>query len=414
MKEFETTNEDTKGDAAEAASGTKLHRRNTRAENLDVVKECVKRNSHFKKMRESIQKRMGFDIADEKKFPVASRSFSWPKFVDKLREAEHSSGHVELLRAGVQTAVNSLYQTVETTFEDWAHVIQSSRMTELYAPLQGIGFPQEVPEEGLYPEAKALGLDMKLKNRKYGEIFPVTKELLEDDQTGQFYNQVSLMAEYLKQVLEVLAYGKLNSVAAQQYAGLRVPTSETKPSDEANYPYAAASAPFIGGGYNRPAAFGVLSQANIQNGIIALAGQKNKLGLTMSVAPSRLLASHFYRFDAAVLLNSGYYPSGAAAAGSVGGAFAINPIQGVLDATYSRFMFDNAGAATALSKAWYIVDDSKPFFVVQIREAASITQENPDAGESFSRDVQRFKAKTRCNADFIDPRFVWRGSDGSV
>lgn len=414
MREEKVTKEDTRDDAPAASEGTKLYRKNSREQNTATIRECIKRNPHYKKMRESIQKRFGLDIADSKAFPVTKPGFSWKKAEEKfsqMREAEHSSGWTQVLRAGVQTVVNSLYETVPTTFEDWVHVVQSARDTELYAPLHGIAFPSEVPQEGLYPEAKALGLDIKLKNRKYGEIFPVTKELLDDDQTGQFQNQVGLIAEYLKQVLEVLSYGKLASVSGAAYSNLTVPVSETQPTEEATYPWSTS---FVGGGANRPVAFGALSQANIQNGIIALANQKNKLGLKMGVSPSRLLASHYYRFDSAVLLNSAYYPSGAAAAGNTGGAFAINPIKGILDATYSRFMFDNTGVATATSKAWYIVDDSKPWFIVQIREAASVTQENPESGESFNRDVVRFKGKTRCNADFIDPRFAWQGSDGSA
>jgi hypothetical protein len=40
--------------------------------------------------------------------------------------------------------------------------------------------------------------------------------------------------------------------------------------------------------------------------------------------------------------------------------------------------------------------------------------ENPQSGRSFDSDTIRFKATTRFNADFIDPRFFWAGSNGSV
>lgn len=410
----ELNDKDNDSDDSEGSSALKLFRKNTAKENQEVMRECVQRNEHVVKMRERMKAKYNVDIFDENKFPVHKRGFSWRKMKDKvesMREADTSSSFAQVLRAGVQTVVNRMYESVPTTFEDWAHVIQSSKNTELYAPLQGISFPGEVPEQGIYPESKALGLDIKLKNRKYGEIFPVTAELVEDDQTGQFSNQVGLIAEYLKQVLEILAYGKLASVASMQYSNLRVRTSETKPSTESTYPWSQA---FVGGGKNRPASFGGLTQANVQAGMIALADQKNLLGLKMGVNPRRLLASHFYRFDASVLLNSAYYPSGAAAAGVVGGAFATNVLKGILDPTFSRFMVDNAGVFGATSKAWYIVDDTKPWFIVQIREAASVLQEAPNAGDSFNRDIMRFKGKTRCNADHIDPRFAWQGSDGSV
>jgi len=77
-------------------------------------------------------------------------------------------------------------------------------------------------------------------------------------------------------------------------------------------------------------------------------------------------------------------------------------------------MPNDLGSFTGDSKAWFIVDDSKPFFILQLREAVGITQENPNSGRSFDEDILRWKARTRLNADHIDPRFVWKGSDGSV
>jgi hypothetical protein len=198
------------------------------------------------------------------------------------------------------------------------------------------------------------------------------------------------------------------------YAGFDVPISETQPSYEAVYPWTTSAAPFRGGGFNRPVAFGALTQGNIQTGITALMQQKNLLGIVMMVNPNRILISPFYRFDLAILLNSGYYPSGAAAAGATGGAFAINPLQGIADATVSRFMPDHNGVFANNSKAWYLVDSSKPWFQVLSKVPVAVEQEAPNAGESFNRDIIRTKCYTRMNADFIDPRFAWQGSNGSV
>ena len=60
------------------------------------------------------------------------------------------------------------------------------------------------------------------------------------------------------------------------------------------------------------------------------------------------------------------------------------------------------------------LDSKKPFFIVQMREAVSIVQEAPNAGTSFDRDIIRYKGTTRFNCDYIDSRFIWQGSDGSV
>lgn len=369
----------------------------------------------MKALRETAQTKFGIDMKDEKKFPVSSADFSWKKFKERaLKEAISASSFAQLERVGVQAAVNQLYQSVPDTYSDWTHVIASNKDTELYAPLHGITFPGEIGPQEKYIESNMAGLDIKLRNRKFGQLFTIERELDEDDQTSQIQSMVSLMAEYSKLVNEVYCYGKLASVSGMAYSNLTVPVSETKPSTETNYPWTGSAAPFQGGGYNKGSASVALSQANIQIAIIALMNQLNLLGLKMNVNPSRLIISPHYRFDAAVLMSSAMNPAGAASAGATGGAFSINPIQNVLSTTCSRFMFDQNGSVNADSKAWYVVDDSKPWFVLQLRETAAVSQENPLAGESFDRDILRWKLRCRLNADFIDPRFAYQGSTGSV
>ena len=392
----------------------KLVTRNSTEENRETIRECVKTNEEYTLLRESIQARLGFDISDQAAFPVHSRKFSWAKVKRELattfKEADSASSFTQLLRAGIQTMVNGMYETVPTTFEEWAHVVQSSKDTELYAPLQGISFPSEVGRQEAYQESAAAGLDLKLQNRKYGQLFAVEEELLKDDQTGEFQKQTKLLGQYLKLVLEVLSYAKLSGLAGA-YSNLSVPASETKPSYETTWPYSTA---LKGGGSNRPAAFALFGQSAIQDGYIALLNQLNILGLKMAVQPNRLIIGPKYRFDAAVLLNSAYYPSGAAAAGATGGAFSINPIEGLAALTVSRYMFNHLGVADGSSKAWYLVDDSVPAFLVQVREGASVVSEAANAGAAFERDVIRFKGRTRANADFIEPRFFYQGNNGSA
>lgn len=402
----------------EATNAIKLHSRNTGERNREVLREALVNNDEIRSMREALKKRTGFDMMSEVDFikPLLSNRFDWKKVRGKMEEAETASSFNQVLRAGVQTVVNNMYQSVPTSFDDWAHVIQSNKDTELYAPLHGISFPREVGRQEKYSQARAAGLDIKLKNRKYGEIYPIEKELLNDDQTGQFQQQAGLIGEYLKLVLEVLAYAKLaSSTSTMQYGDMTVPATETQPASETNYPYATAAASFQGGGFNRPASFGLLNQANLQTAFQAQMNQKNLLGLRLLVQPNRIICGPRYRFDVAVLLNSSYYPTGATA-GSTGGAFSINPLQSIAQATVSRFIFrrDTGALDDGTSTPWWLVDDTKPWFIIQVREGALVSQENPESGESFDRDIVRFKGSTRCNADFIEPRFAWLGNDGSV
>lgn len=396
--------------------------------NTAAVKKNVWENPEVKWMRESFQKKHGFDFADSKKFPVMDPSFSWTKVAQKLgapsidavlKEADSGSNFTQVLRAGVQTIVNSMYMTVPTTYEAWTTTVNSNKDTELYAPLHGVSFLREVGKQEIYGESRAAGLDLKLKNRKYGTLFAVEKELLEDDQTGQFAKQAGLLGEYARLAMEVIVMaklaGKFTGGVLANYAGLVIPNTETQPASEAVYPFAPPATPFVGGGSNRPASYGVLTQPNIQSGFIQLMNQLNLLGLKMMVDPDTILIGPHYRFDLAVLLNSSFYPSQVStSAGTTGSAFAVNPIESIAKAVISRFMFKNDGTVTGDSSAWYILDSKKPFFISQLRNAAEVTQEAPNAGDSFNRDVIRFKVTMRGNADYIDPRFIYQGSDGSV
>lgn len=386
----------------------KLSFRSNAEENRKIAAEKLWQSDDEKSLRESIRGKLGIDVASAEEFPV--HKLSWKKMEAKLAEADSLGLFPQVLRAGVQSIVNSMYESVPTTYEEWTQVVNSNKIEELYAPLQGIGFPSQIGENELYPEVGAVGLDIKLRNRKFGTMYPISKELLEDDQTGQFQKQTGLLGVYAKQILEVYCYGKLASVSGAKYANLSVPVSETQPSDEASYPWSTA---MVGGGKTRPASYGALNQTNIQAGFVALMNQLNKLGLKMNVQPDTLLVSPHYNFDLKVLLNSAFYPTGATA-GQTGGAFSINPIEGLAKPIISRFMFDQTGSVNADSKAWYLLDSKVPAFVTQIREAAVVEMEAPNSGDSFNRDVIRFKVRIRANADFIDPRFFWQGSDGSV
>lgn len=385
-----------------------------REKNQAVIKKVLTDSAEMKSFRENFKARHGIDPLDGEKFPVMKEGWSWKKLREKvasLKEADAASAYTQFLRAGVQSIVNAMYESTATTYEDWVTVVPSSKDTELYAPLHGVAFPRQVGPSVKYPELGSAALDIKLQNRKFGSIYSLQRELLDDDQTGQFQKQAGIMGEYLRLVCEVWVYGKLASVSSgMTYQDLTIPVSETKPSSETTYPWSTA---LIGGGATRPGSFGAFNQSNLQTGLYSLMGQKNLLGIIMSVSPNRILISPRNQFDAAVLLNSSYYPTGATA-GSTGGAFSINPIKGVADLTVVRYMFDNLGVVNPQSKAWYLVDDSKPWFVVQMREAVTVEQEAPNSGTSFEQDEIRFKARSRFNADFIDPRFAWQGNDGSV
>ncbi len=379
--------------------------------NKKLIERMIKSNQENARLNESLVKKFGQEKMTQFFDLVESQNIDWKKFHAKLSEADAASSFPQFLRAGVSNIMVGAYQATEVSYTDWVTVVPSSKDEELYAPNHGVAFPKEVGRQEKYPEVGVAAMDIKLKNKKFGSLYGVEYELDSDDQTGTIAQQSALMGEYLALVAEVLCYGKLASVANMEYVDYLVPTSETKPSYEAAWPWSTA---LRGGGATKPASYGALTQGNIQNGITALMNQKNLQGIKMQVQPKRLIISPKNQFDASVLLNSAYYPSGAAAAGSVGGAFAVNPIKGILDLTVSRFVFKQDGSVNGDSNAWYIVDDSKPWFVLQMRETPTVIMEAKNTGADFEQDVIRHKSRCRMNGDALDSRFAWQGNDGSV
>ena len=379
----------------------------------------------MKQFRERLKKRLARGgiknldpITDREKFPVWKESFSWARFREQLdkkfTEADSETMYPLMLAAGVLQNVIGMYTLVKPSYQDWVTVTPTKLVDTPVAPLHGLSFPREVGEEDPYPVSQTAGLSMKFHARKYGTMLEITDELQQDDQTGQFKMLSGQLGEYMQLVREVLVYGRLASVGGMSYAGFAPGASETTPAEETNYPWTVATSPFVGGGYNKPAAFGAPTVANIEAGAIALKQQKNKLGIALSINPKRIIAGPKYMFDIAVVLNSAYYPAVGGSAGTTGTTFAINPLKGIADLTVTPFIFDNTGAAVNNSTAWYLADDSKPFFQLLDREPISVVQEAPNSGAGFERDVIRYKARTRCIADFVDPRFIWQGNDGSV
>lgn len=387
-----------------------------RERNEKVIKKAYLESEGVKQLTSYFAKNFKGEnpLLDLEKWNFTEGKVSFQKLEQKLMESDSASSFTQFLRAGLQQIVNGMYQATPVTYTDWVTVVQSNKDTEIYAPNHGVGFPREVERSGLYPEVGVAALDLELKNKKYGTIYACEKELLNDDQSGTFIQQSGMLGEYLAILHEVLCYAKLASVSGMKYIDYSIPTSETKPSYEANYPYAAPAAPFRGGGSNKPASYGVFTQASFQAARVALMNQKNLQGIKMMVNPKRIICGTNQELDVKTVLNSTYYPQGAAAAGGQYGAFAVNVLKGAADVTVSRFIFKNDGTVNGDSKAWYLVDDSKPFFCLQMREPVAVTQEDVNSGQSFDRDIYRWKASSRANADFIDPRFAYQGNDGSV
>jgi len=313
----------------------------------------------------------------------------------RLRESNPESSFGQLLRAGIQTFALNSYQTVPVVYPDLVTEVTSRRFQEFYAPLFRPNLPKLVLRGQKFQENPAAGLDRVLTNFKFGMIESFERELFDDDQTGQIKNRASQMGENFKIMEEIYVIGKIIGTGFTVQGVLVSP--DVTASD-------------VGGSYsvakgNRPAAFGRLSQSNLEAADIALMNITDDLGNKFLVSPNILLVSTTDKFVAAKLLNSTLQPSvPSATAGDTGYVMTVNPLQGLYKLLVSRFM---------VSKAW-ILGDPKKCLVFQRRDPLEIVQEHPASGQSFDIESYRFKSRSRFEVGMIDSRFNFLGDDGSI
>jgi hypothetical protein len=323
----------------------------------------------------------------------------------RLREAMAESSFPQLLRAGVQQFMFDAYQTVPTIFQDLVRVTSSNKYEELYAPLYNSELPVEILPGEPFPDSRIIGLDVHVRNRKWGRTLAFQRELVDDDQTGQISQRAANLGQMMRYIEELQVMIAIVEAENPQVSG------------GSGYTTALGNTPTVPGG---------LSQAGLEEADISLQNMVDPLGNFMLVIPDTVLVSPSDKFNVLKLLNSTLQPSvpGAAnqnvttvAGGTTGWTMTINPLQGEYTAKVSRFLpgktsklggpglkgpgLDNANGACFLM-------ETKKSVVFQDREGLEIVQENPTAGTAFSTDEYRYRIRRRFAVRTIDPRFIFR------
>jgi len=328
--------------------------------------------------------------------------------VGKMREAVAESSFPQLLRAGVQQFMFDAYQTVPTIFQDLVRVTSSNKYEELYAPLYNSELPEEVLPGEPFPDSRIVGLDVHVRNRKWGRLLAFQRELVDDDMTGQISQRAANLGQLMRYIEELQVM--IAIVEAADTFGKVATTGYTTA---------------IG---NTPSAPGGLSQSGLEEGDVGLQNMVDPLGNFMLVMPDTVLVSPSDKFNVLKLLNSTLQPSvpgaagqtvNTASSGGTGWTMTINPLQGEYTAKVSRFL---PGSTTKLGGpglkgpglddshgAWFLMETKKSV-VFQDREGLEIVQENPTAGTSFELDEYRYRVRRRFATQMIDSRFAWRGN----
>ena len=321
----------------------------------------------------------------------------------KMREAVAESSFGQLLRAGVNNLMFDAYQTVPTIYQDLVRVATSNKYEELYAPLYNSELPQEVLPSEPFDDSRIVGLDVHVRNRKYGRMLAFERELVDDDQTGQIVQRAANLGEMMRYVEELQVMIAIDGAINPQTGG-------------AGYDNTVL--------FNQIPTPGQVSQPNLETADIQLQNMVDPFGNFLLVTPDTILASPADKFNVLKLLNSTLQPSipGASgqtastgSSGTTGWTMTVNPLQGEYAAKISRFVRganSNQGGPGLKGPgndgshgACYLMQ-AKKSIVFQDRDALEVVQENPMSGAAFSYDQYRYRVRRRFAVRVIDPRFI--------
>ena len=329
----------------------------------------------------------------------------------RLREANAEGGLSQLLRAGIQMAVNAEYQAVDTNFEEIVNSISSNKAIELYAPLYRAGYPADT-EEGDEPvRLGAKGADIQIRNRKKAAIFEVTEEMWEDDQTSQIQEQANQIGQNAKILKDSICFVRWLGKAGLDAGGRKVAASATgTQAGEGTWPF---NVKFTnGGGQNRLTTYASFGYNPLLEARQLARQMKDPKGNKMLVNPGALIGGSALQDIFEELLTSDYYastasmkaPSGAKPDTAIGTGFARNIMKGKYNPVNSIWLPD---------LAWGVMQAGKGLRLQQ-RKPLRVQQENPASGPAFTCSVFRFKIDERYEVDWTEPRFAVLGSDGTI
>ena len=336
----------------------------------------------------------------------------------KLGEATPGTAFAQLMRAGVQMAANGWYENTIVSHTNYTMETSSDKRQEFYAPLYGAQFPTEVAAGEPYAETTLQGLDIELINKKFmgGESF--TREMFDDDQTGQITQRMTRLGATQKQLEELIAAARLNGANVLTFGNATVPATLYKRNNAQNTSVGPYDTAFYGtrNGVtfgNRPAAFAQLGVGPVRAALQALGEAFDPLGVPLAVLPDTIVVSPFDTWNVKTLLNSAFYPgvpgaigsnAGNAGSGNLSGSFAENVLKGAL----------NPYTNVYLKRGAWMIGMAGKGIIFQRRDPVEVVQEVPNSGKSFDEDAIRFRSRSRFAEDWIDSSFWYQGNDGTA
>lgn len=316
--------------------------------------------------------------------------------IKRLSEAVSETQLVQLLRYGVTNFMFDAYAQVNVVYPDLVRAVQSGGAEELYAPLYGPELPQKVGAGQEFGDSRLAGIDVHVKNDKYGRILAIEEELIDDDKTGQIPVRAAQMGERMRYVEEQVAIAAIeNAVQSDNTANSGYNTTLGNITPNTSY--------------------GQVSQPLIESAHTALMQMKDPFGNLIMVEPNTILFSSADYFNIAKLLQSALQPSvpggsgqtaNTATSGMTGWTMTTNPLQGLYAPKMSRFLSTNGGLDGTHGHAYLL--EAQKGIVFQERTALRVLQEAANSGAGFERGVIRYRVDRRFAAATIESRYGFR------
>ena len=284
--------------------------------------------------------------------------------------------NVALLSATVKSIYADAYKAQMGVAATIATVLPSTQQVENYAWLGEHPVMKPFLDERTIAALKDYGF--AIRNRKYEATIGVTRDMLEDDQTGQIALRVRSLAEAGMEHYEQLLFELIRSAeTAKCYDG--------QPFYSNTHPLGAGTAGNL--------STNGLTSANLQLALSAMMKRALPGGEVMTVKPTHLLVPVELQWTAKEILNSGYYPDAIAS----GQKLATNTLQGALELVISPRL----GSATE----WHVLDASrsvKPFILQQrtMPELEALDGTNGSSDAAFMRDEFLYGVRSRDAAGF--------------
>ncbi len=363
-------------------------------------------------LMESLGRETTVDLVEA--FPDLLEANGLKELRTELEEAGISeSGFAVFTRAGVEAVINDGYKVKEQKLigNKIVMTVPSKRYLENYAWLFNPDMPQPLGDMEEPVETDVLPRSLTVVNEDFAIACGLSRRMVDDDQTGEFGSYLSRIGRNHAVQEEIYFAGYLTG-AAFSHSGVSVPTPSYSDPDGTTGVYVTSG--------NRQNALtpAALTATAVQNLYNLADGIEDPNGKLIMPDVDKLITGTYYRWDAAQIINSAFYPT---TAGATNAAFmAINqlgPQSKVLDAPLDPMVELHYGPQNNSGndqKRWYIFASKTRGLCRQERQPLEVLMESPNAGYSLRTRSQYQRTYRRFAMAWFDARYAFQGSDGTV